>query len=682
MKHSWTFCALCFITLFSGQASAGALPDWTKPKVGTSRTPAKRLSKRADGPNGDLINQAGWEVDCDAYNYPDVCENAIDNNPLTMWHSSYSVWVAPLPHTLMIDMHAVQNVSGISILNRQDGGTNGMIKEYRVYVYNDGVHWGKPVATGTFPADTPMDTHYINFQTKPGRYVRLVAVSEINNQQYTSVAEFHIYKSPYNPWKPRSGKWGAAISLPIVPTAGFVEPTTGKVWFWGSDGTYVASWDPATNAIEGQGLATAHDMFGASTSMDGTGQIIVMGGTTAEHSSRFYGRGAWVPAGPPQIPRGWQSSATTSDGRVFAIGGGQSGGTSEKNGEIYDPASDTWTSLPNALVHPMLTGDVEGLLRSQNHAWLFGWKSGTVFQAGPSTAMNWYSTKNGGNVKSAGKRQVDDGPDAITATDPDAMLGNAVMYDAAQGKILTFGGSPRYQFEDGSANAHIITLGKPGVKPKVELAGTDGVMNFGRTYHTSVVLPDGTVFITGGLSSGDPGGQWGPQLTPEIYYPTTDTFYPQQANTITRAYNSISLLLLDGTVFNGGGCGMCGSGCPGPEHKDAQIFTPSYLIAKNGAPARRPKIISVASTVKVGGKLAVATGSAVTTASLVRYGTTSHTVNTDQRRIPLTLKRTGKNKYWFRIPRDPGIAIPGYYMLFVMNAAGTPSVSKTIKVHL
>ncbi|KAJ3502122.1 hypothetical protein NM208_g16793 [Fusarium decemcellulare] len=228
MKHPWAFRALWFITLLSGQACAGALPDRTKPGAGAYQAHTERLSKRVDGPNGSLIDQSGWDATCDNYGPNNDCSYAIDNNPLSIWHSAYTGGVSPLPHTLLIDMKAVQNVSGISILNRQDGGSNGMIKEYRVYVYNDWVHWGKPVATGTLPADTPMDTHYINFQTKPGRYVRLVAISEINNQQYTSVAEFHIYKAPYNPWKPRSGKWGAAINLPIVPTAGFVEPTTAK----------------------------------------------------------------------------------------------------------------------------------------------------------------------------------------------------------------------------------------------------------------------------------------------------------------------------------------------------------------------------------------------------------------------------------------------------------------------
>ncbi len=54
-------------------------------------------------------------------------------------------------------------------------------------------------------------------------------------------------------------------------------------------------------------------------------------------------------------------------------------------------------------------------------------------QAGPSHAMNWYNP--GGNTT------VPAGPRGAS---PNAMCGNAVMYDAVNGKILTLGGAPDY----------------------------------------------------------------------------------------------------------------------------------------------------------------------------------------------------------------------------------------------
>ena len=101
-----------------------------------------------------------------------------------------------------------------------------------------------------------------------------------------------------------------------------------------------------------------------------------------------------------------------------------------KAGEVYSPGGG-WTALPGARVEPMLTADANpnGDYRKDNHAWLFAWSGGRVLQAGPSQAMNWYTTSGTGGTTPAGTR----------ADDTDAMNGNAVMYDA--GKILTVGGA-------------------------------------------------------------------------------------------------------------------------------------------------------------------------------------------------------------------------------------------------
>ena len=60
----------------------------------------------------------------------------------------------------------------------------------------------------------------------------------------------------------------------------------------------------------------------------------------------------------------------------------------------------------------------------------------TLFwQAGPSRAMNWYNPNGQGSWTAAGPR----------GDDSDAMNGNAAMFDAVAGKILTVGGATSYQ---------------------------------------------------------------------------------------------------------------------------------------------------------------------------------------------------------------------------------------------
>jgi galactose oxidase len=203
-------------------------------------------------------------------------------------------------------------------------------------------------------------------------------------------------------------------------------------------------------------------------------------------------------------------------------------------------------------------------------------------------------------------------------------------------------------------------------------------MTFARIFHNSVVLPDGKVFVFGGQSIGAPFQDSNIQLTPEMWDPTTNQFTQLVPNSTPRVYHSFALLLRDATVLSGGGglCDTCST-----NHFDAQVYTPQYLLNADGSKATRPVINSVSSNIVVpGNTITVNTNSPVTAMSLVRYGSATHTVNTDQRRIPLGLTSAGSNSYRVTIPNDYGIALPGFWMLFAIDAAGHPSVATTIQI--
>lgn len=333
---------------------------------------------------------------------------------------------------------------------------------------------------------------------------------------------------------------------------------------------------------------------------------------------------------------------------------------------------------------PMLTGDAQGtfsqtsnqrsifslfpgVYRADNHGWLFGWSNRYVFQAGPSVAMNWYGTDGAGSQASAGPR----------TGDTDAMCGNVAMYDAVNGKILAVGGAIDYQDADATSNARIITIGKPGDVANVQ---TITSMAYQRSFANSVILPDGTVLITGGQVRASPFSDDTAQFTPELFNPATNTFTQLAPMAIPRTYHSTALLMPDATVMNGGGglCGACAT-----NHFDAQMFNPPYLYDATGALATRPVITGVSvGSINVGGTFTANIDSVVTAFSLIRITSTTHTVNTDQRRIALTPSGTNGNSYTLTLPSDPGVAIPGPWMLFAINAAGVPSVSKIITVTL
>ena len=82
----------------------------------------------------------------------------------------------------------------------------------------------------------------------------------------------------------------------------------------------------------------------------------------------------------------------------------------------------------------------------------------------------------------------------------------------------------------------------------------------------------------------------------------------------------------------------------------------------------------------LGSTITVAGDAQNLTFELLRMSATTHDVNNDQRRIPLATAANPNNTYDLTVSNDPGVVIPGYYMLFAINAQGTPSVARTIKI--
>ncbi|CEI41770.1 Galactose oxidase [Fusarium venenatum] len=490
------------------------------------------------------------------------------------------------------------------------------------------------------------------------------------------------------------GRWSDIIRLPVIPVAAYVVPQFPQsqqlLFFssWGADAfggasgrTQFGALDLPTGVVAQREVAdTHHDMFCPGMSQLGDGRIIIQGGSDAEAVTFYNPKDNSFTRGPDmKMPRGYQTSTILSDGRVFTIGGAYSGPRQGKNGEVYDPKTNKWTMLTGADVKPMLTTDHEGIWREDNHAWLFGWKKGSVFQAGPSTTQHWYSTKQKGSVRLSGKRD-----------DVNAMCGVFAMYDALNGKILTAGGAADYTNSNANKHAHITTIGE-AYKPASVKRIAD--MAFPRGFGNAAVLPDGTVLVTGGQRRAMVFTNTDGILVPELYNPATNKWTQLAPHAVPRNYHSVSILLPDATVFIGGG-GLCyvnkiggsSAGCDKTaDHADGEIFQPPYLFNKDGSLAARPLISGlVQKGVKAGStlKFKVTNSSGKVTMSLVRMGSVTHSVNSDQRRVPLTNFSVKGNDYSVKLPSDNGILLPGYYYLFVMNAQGVPSMSKTVQIVL
>ncbi|HWM07614.1 MAG TPA: discoidin domain-containing protein [Actinophytocola sp.] len=596
--------------------------------------------------------------------------NVLDGDFGSIWHSRWSGTAAPLPHTITLDLAAPRDVLGLAVTPRT-GSPNGRIGRYEISVSTNGTTFGSPVLSGTWP-DSAAEQSAVLAAPVQARYVRLTALSEAGGRgPWSSAAEINVLVPGSPPDASKLGKWNPVKGFPLVPVASATLPNNKLlVWsayavdnFGGANGyTQTAIYDLATGQISQREVRnTGHDMFCPGTSMLRNGQILISGGSNAGKATLYNpASDTWTPAADLKIPRGYQSQTTLSTGEAFTVGGSWSGGEGGKLGEVYNQGTNSWRTLTGVPADPFLTADPRGVYRADNHTWLFAAGGGRVFHAGPSKQMHWVTTTGNGSVTDAGSR----------GDSPDAMNGNAVMYDVD--KILTLGGAPAYQDANATTRAYAVDISTGTAS--VQRVGD---MSYARAFANSVVLPNGQVVVAGGQAYPVPFSDQTAIMTPELWDPATRAFVKLAPMAVPRTYHSVANLLPDGTVFTGGG-GLCGS-CA-TNHADGQILVPPYLLNPDGTPKPRPSITSAPTTAANGATVAVTTGGEVTSFALVRLGVATHSVDNDQRRVPLTPTRVSATSYRVTVPADPGVALPGSYLLFAMNAQGVPSVAKNIRI--
>ena len=194
----------------------------------------------------------------------------------------------------------------------------------------------------------------------------------------------------------------------------------------------------------------------------------------------------------------------------------------------------------------------------------------------------------------------------------------------------------------------------------------------------AVMLPNGKVLALGGSYNDEDTAT--ASLNADLYDPATNTFSSAGANAYARLYHSVALLMPDATVWVAGGNPQRGT-----YEQRMEIYKPAYLFTTDGSgnviDATRPVIASAPGAINYGNSFIVQTADAASISSvvLVRAGADTHAFDMDQRLVGMSFS-LGTNQLTVTAPPNGNIAPPGYYLLFLLNNAGVPSVASFVQL--
>ena len=470
-----------------------------------------------------------------------------------------------------------------------------------------------------------------------------------------------------------AGAWSTVLDWPVIAIHAVVS-ADGKVVTWGNSTAappnnanhYYDVWDPSLGTGSGSHVRTAnpHDKIFCSGQYVSptTGEILTFGGTKYPGGSAQLG--SFDPEtltlndveDPMAYPRWYPTATVLQDNRALLQGGTDVDfdGTPQITPELYTPGTG-WKTLTGAS-RADIYGDAGGISRwYYPRTWVQ--PDGRIFVINQD--QMYYVDVDGNN----GTGRIHNVQPWTRAR---GVGSTAVMY--APGKILHLGGHTTGGGQaSNQATVVDVTSGSPVVTPTSS-------MQYRREWHNATVLPDGKVLVTGG--SGTINEEVAVAYQPEVWDPETGNWTTLGASVTPRLYHSTAILLPDASVLTAGG------GDPGPrDHTSAEIFYPPYLYRGNGSPASRPAWSAAPTEVPYDAAFDayLTNGSPISRVTMVKTGSVTHSFDMEQRFIELEFTQSG-GTVTVESPPNPNVATPGHYMLYALDANGTPSVAQMVRV--
>jgi hypothetical protein len=448
-----------------------------------------------------------------------------------------------------------------------------------------------------------------------------------------------------------AGQWSSVQAWPYRAIHAQLLPN-GKVLFWDSyeNADFPQLWDPATGTVTPAARA-GYNIFCTAFSFLPDGRLLVVGGHISDNVGLNFAsiynpfNNTWTRVANMNDGRWYPTTSRLANGDVLTVSG-MADTTEGMNllPQVWQVASGSWRNLNNAQ------------LQLPYYPYMFLAPNGKVFNAGPGQTTRYIDTAGSGAWTVVGNNNYGA-----------RNWGSAVMYEP--GKVLISGGIHGDFYFSGSAEAPTATAETIDLNSPLPTWQYVAPMSSPRKHHNLTLLPDGTVLATGGSSGSEETNQnsSNPAYAAEVWNPATNVWTTLAVNSVYRGYHATAMLLPDGRVLSAGGDNGGAS---------AELFSPPYLF--RGA---RPTITSAPSTTGYGQTFFVGTPdtTTITKVTWISLAAVTHTNNMDQRINTLSFSPTGGGLS-VTSPLNGNVCPPGYYMLFLVNSNGVPSVARMVRV--
>ncbi|KAM6534355.1 hypothetical protein FALCPG4_003996 [Fusarium falciforme] len=529
------------------------------------------------------------------------------------------------------------------------------------------------------------------------------------------------------PWEPKIiGSEILAIHIALMPSG-----PEGEVLLLGGDEHWSKQTEPpegngefrktrvfdvASSQLVGQDISSPDsDVFCAGHSFVADGRLLIVGGTKAfvaggahQHALAFWGHRRnwlyhprlreWREAAPLQFSplsasgdsgggRWYPGTVTLGDGDVMAFFGHvDASDTRHRNtrAERFSVYTNAWRYLrdmanPSPAYKPGMDG-VRFLMYARN----FLMPDGRIFFATPMP-YQWEANKDLPNISDGEHRSVFYDPSTGEygeAIDPEPLPYTQWSFPCVLLPLLPSENYRPRVLHCGASRALRVDLGSDS--PRWE-AVTPTALGINRLNSCAVILPTGQVCLVGGVQIEGPDDQ-DEVVSAELYDPSIDWAAGEytgnlgswtvpagdQPPKISRNYHSAALLLPNGKVFTCGGNKDAAPGGGDPDKvgvKKIEIYHPPYPSGTRPTISQAPKSVTYGHSFQV----VVSNPESVGRVALLRNGSCTHAYDFDQRYVGVEFNHVPGNNYiTVAAPPNGNIAPPGYYMLWVVDAAGRP----------